>query len=119
MQVDKLLADIELRINKITSQVGGAGGGAAGAGKEAASLRQELHILNGYMIAIQKWSGNDTLAGAINKVQEINAMILRGYMLLEVFNDLYYASTLNPFLVAYAGVHAIGFAISVQNVIGQ
>jgi hypothetical protein len=109
-----MLEDAGYKVDKVKSEVTGESSNGVSI-SSGHSLRSELRIMNGYMIAIQRWAGNDTLTATINKVQEANAAIIRGYMLLSTLNDIMMASTLNPFAIAYAGAHALGFGISIQN----
>ena len=110
-EIIALLDGAETKVGKVKEDVTGDGGGP--------SLRQEFRVMNMYMSAIQQWSGSDTLAQVGNKIQQTSAAVLRFYMLMEALSAVMAATSLNPFMIAYAGAHALGFAISVQNLMGQ
>ena len=111
MQIDKLLADIELKIDKLSS--GGGGGGGA----SVMSVRRELHIVNMYLISLERWSGNDTLAGIVNRIQSAAQLALRFQMLLNAIIALEAVANAGagPLGWLNLGAQGLGFAISAQN----
>jgi hypothetical protein len=115
MEVDKLLADIELRIEKITSGIGAESGGSGGSG--SLSLRKELMIINTSIMAIQKFTGNDTLAAVGNRIQEVTAVAMRLFVVLKAI-EIAEAGTLGPLGWAYAGAQGLGLAMTLSN-LGQ
>jgi hypothetical protein len=114
MEVDKLLADIELRIEKITS---GVGAESAGGGSGSLSLRKELMIINTSITAIQKFTGNDTLAAVGNRIQEVTAVAMRLFVVLKAI-EIAEAGTLGPLGWAYAGAQGLGLAMTLSS-LGQ
>ena len=110
-QIMAMLDGVDLKTEKVTRNIGfnASSGGTS-------SLRRELHVLNMYTIALQKWSGNDTLAGIMNGIQEIIQVTTRLYMLALAINAL--AAGPTPFGLLYLGANAIGFAVTL-NTLGQ
>lgn len=119
-QIDKLLIDIELRINNITGQKGG-GGTSGGVGVDP-SLRKEIHTVMIYLTAIQRFSGSDNVSDVINKLQEAAAAALRLQMLLMSIQTINAALALGqavtPWGWAALGANAIGFGVSLSS-LGQ
>lgn len=108
LQVDKLLSDIELKIDKLQGSSGG--GGAASATGQVAALKKELHSANIILMNIGRWSGSDSLSAAVNKVQDLTVITMRLYMLMTALNAL--AAGPTPVGLLYAGAMAVGFGMS-------
>ena len=115
MKVDELLAEIELKITNITAKV--VGGDTAGATAGVGSLRKDFRALNMYMIAIQQFTGSDTLSQIGNKIQQTTASVMRLYMLMNALS-IAMAGTMGPLGWVYAGANVIGFGMSLQT-LGQ
>lgn len=114
-----LLEVAETKVGKIDDAITGSGGGP--------SLRKEMRVMNMYMIALQKWSGSDTLSNAVNKIQDFIRIILRVQMLLISIQKIQTimaaakvagSAGLNPFAWLELGANAIGLGMSVAT-LGQ
>lgn len=119
-QIDKLLIDIELRINNITGQKGG-GGSSGGVGVDP-SLRKEIHTVMVYLTAIERFSGSDNISDVINKLQQAAAVAVRLQMLLISIQTINAAiavgQAVTPWGWAALGANAVGVGISLGS-LGQ
>ena len=128
MEIDRLLGDIELKVQNLQQTVGGSdsgeaggssdGGGFGGVGGTGLSLRQNFRLINVSIASLQRFTGGGTLAQIGNKISETTTMIIRLYALINILEELTMAASLNPFLIGLAGVNALAFGMSVQN-LGQ
>jgi hypothetical protein len=111
-QIDRLLSDIELKITKLSSE-----GGSKGASASVMSIRKELHSINMYLVAIERWSGSDTLSGIMNRIQSASQFAIRLQMLLSTVFALEAAvnAGMGPLGWLNLGAQGLGFAISAQN----
>jgi hypothetical protein len=111
-EIIALLDGAEVKVKDIETKVGGEGGDGGGL-----SLRREFHIMNMYMMALQRFSGDDTLSAIANKIQSITAALMRLRMLMFAIEEAA-AGSLGPLGWAYAGANAIGFGLSLAT-LGQ
>jgi len=111
-QIDRLLSDIELKITRLSTEGGGKGKSAS-----VMSIRRELHSINMYLIAIERWSGSDTLSGIMNRIQSASQFAIRLQMLLSTVFALEAAvnAGMGPLCWLNLGAQGLGFAISAQN----
>lgn len=109
-----MLDGADIKIEKINKDIGYESSSSGGA--REGSLRKELRVINMYTIAMERWSGSDTVATAINNLQKLEAAMLRAYMLAMAINAFTAGPTL--FGALYVGANVIGAAITLQN-LGQ
>ena len=109
VRIDQLLSGMTVKTETINKNIGMSTSGGD------SSLRRELHVINSYLVAAERWSGSDTLSNMINKVQEMQAMMWRLYILINAVNAAMAAGT--PLGWLYVGTTAIGFVISAQNLV--
>lgn len=110
-EIMQLLNNADVKTTTITKKIG-----FNPSGSSSMSLRRELHVLNMYTTAIERWSGNGTLTEILNEIQTAEAAALRFYMLMMAINAL--STGITPFGLAYAGAQLIGFGITLQT-LGQ
>jgi hypothetical protein len=114
-EVDRLLADIELKISNITQT---SNGGSAGTGGNSGlSLRQQVHSLNVMMILVEQMTGDKNIDKAMQKVQQFIMVLMRLRMLLFAIEEVA-AGGLGPAGWIYAAANAAGFGISLAT-LGQ
>ena len=115
MEVDRLLADIELKISNITGKPIGATG--SGESEGTMSLRKQVHILNAMTMLLQQMTGDKNVNAAIQKIQQLVMLLMRARMLLFAVTEAE-AGALGPFGWLYAGANAVIFATSFTDVTG-
>jgi hypothetical protein len=108
-EIDRLLADIELKVQNLSGQ------GSSAASSSIPELRKELRVINMYTVALERWAGSDTITGIMNKIQSVQAAIIRMYMLINTLSTIQNIG-MGPLGWAMLGANAIGFAISAQNI---
>ena len=127
MEIDRLLGDIELKVQNLQSTVGGSessggggsdAGGFGGIGGTGLSLRQNFRLVNISIASLQRFGGGGTLEQIGNKVSQLTNTMMRAYVMLNILEDLSAAASMNPFMIAYAGVNALALGMSIQN-LGQ
>ena len=105
-EIDRLLGDIELKINNISDKtVGGSGGGGGGAGGDL-TLRQQVRTLNMMMYIVEQMTGSKDLNKGIRLGQQFIMVLMRIRMTLLVVQSLE-AGTLGPIGWLYAGANAL------------
>jgi hypothetical protein len=108
-EIDRLLADIELKVQNLSGQ------GAGAVSASIPSLRKELHVISMYTVALERWAGSSTIAGIMNKIQSVQAAILRMYMLINTLETIANIG-MGPLGWAMLGANVLGFAIAAQNI---
>jgi multidrug transporter EmrE-like cation transporter len=107
-EVDRLLADIEVRIDKITGETakgGGSGGGSGGS--LGLSLQKQVRTLNMMMMLLQTMTGDANVDKAIQKIQQLTMSFMHLRMTMLAFQ-----MAAGPVGWAYAGVTGIATAMS-------
>ena len=110
-EIMQLLDGAQLKTDKVSSSIGYSSSGSKGN-----SLRRELSVLNMYTVALERWSGNDTLSGLMNEVQKVQRVILRMYMLTMAVQAL--AAGPTPFGLLYLGSQVLGLGMTLST-LGQ
>ena len=114
-----LLDASEVKVKDVTEKVTGKSGGGVG---EELSLRREMHIMNMYMVAMQRFSGSDNISQIVNKIQSVTMAAIRLQMLLrsiQVIQTALAASlAVTPWGWAMLGANAIGLGMSLST-LGQ
>ena len=109
-----MLDQAEAKTGELSQTIGYSSTGSVGGGIYGnLSLRHELHVINMYTMSMEKWSGNSTIAGIMNKVQQVEALIMRVYLLSIALNSLIAGPT--AFGVLYAGANLLGLAMTASN----
>jgi hypothetical protein len=103
-EIDKLLADIELRIDKIT---GDTKGGSGDGGTRTLSLQKQVRTLNMMMILVTQMTGDKNVDKAIQKIQQLTMSFMHLRMAMLAFQ-----MASGPVGWAYAGVTGMATAIS-------
>jgi hypothetical protein len=106
-EIDKLLADIELKITKIGGEATGAGGNSGGA---VLSLRRQFRVLNMISMSIEAIAGNKNIDVLAQKFNQTLMLGMRVYMMLNALN-----AASGPWGLAYAGITMLGVGISYGN----
>jgi hypothetical protein len=114
-EIIALLDGAEVKVKDLKQDVEGTGG------EGGLSLRREMRIMNMYMIALQRFTGNDTLSQILNKIQGISAAALRLQMLLNNIQRIQVIMAgakvvgsmgMNPWAWAELGANAVGLGLS-------
>jgi hypothetical protein len=103
-EIDKLLADVELRIDKIT---GDTKGGSGDGGTRTLSLQKQVRTLNMMMILVTQMTGDKNVDKAIQKIQQLTMSFMHLRMAMLAFQ-----MASGPVGWAYAGVTGMATAIS-------
>ena len=103
MQVDKLLADIELKITNITGESSAKGGTSSG---RLLSLKQQVRILDTMLMLIQISTGDKNIDKAVQKFQKLIGLLMRLRMVM-----LAVESASGPWGWAYAAANIAAFGI--------
>ncbi len=104
-EIDKLLADIELKITNII--------GEKGAGTSAGlTLRQEVRTLNILMMSLERLSGTTNLDQTARKIQYVIMLAMRARMaIIAIQTALIPGAGAMSFLYAGVNVAAVGFSM--------
>jgi hypothetical protein len=130
-EIMAILDQADLKVNKISKAVTGNEPGVTGSSARGYttdySLRREMRIMNMYMIAMQRFTGSDTVSQMVNKIQSITMAVLRLQMLLNNIQrvraimagaQVVGSAGMNPFAWLELGANAIGFGMSLST-LGQ
>jgi hypothetical protein len=107
-EIMALLNNAEFKTEKVKTSIGMTGSGHS-------SLRSELREINMLLLGIETWSGNDTLTGTINKVQQLNNVLIRSYQLMNAIIAIGSIGTPGGWLKL--GARVVGFSISMHNLV--
>ncbi len=107
-QIDKLLADIELRIDKITGDTKGGGGDSS---SRTLSLQKQVRTLNMMVILVSQMTGDKNIDKSIQKIQQLTMSFMHLRMAILAFQ-----MASGPVGWAYAGVTGMATAISFGNI---
>jgi hypothetical protein len=110
-EIDRLLANIELRIDKITGESSGkdgkGGGGGGDSNSRALSLQKQVRTLSMMMMLISQMTGDKNIDKAIQKVQQLSMSFMHLRMAMLAFQ-----MASGPIGWAYAGVTGVMTAVS-------
>lgn len=126
-EIMAILDRADLKVDKISTAVTGkSSSGKSVRGYsyfgDQLSLRREMYTMNMYMIAMQRFTGNDTVSQIVNKIQSATAAAMRLRMLLLSIQTIQTAmamgNALTPWGIAMLGANAVGLGLSLAT-LGQ
>ena len=123
-EIMAILERADLKIDETTEKVSGKSStrGYSYFGDEPGSLRRGMRDLNYYTIAIQEFTGTDTLSQIANRLQTAAQIAIRFKMLLQSIQVIQMAQKMgnafSPWGAVDLGANAIGFGLSLTT-LGQ
>jgi hypothetical protein len=108
MEVDKLLADIELKIENIT---GTSKGGGTTDSPMVLGLHKQMRLVHTFLFLLQEATGDKNVDKAIQKFNQLAMTAMHAQMSIMAF-----AAASGPMGWAYAGATALFTAISAGNI---
>jgi hypothetical protein len=123
-EIMAMLEGAGVKVDEVTEKVTGKTreGGVSGGSDDNLSMRREMRVMNMYMVAMQRFTGSDTLSQIANKIQSVTAatmrlmMFLRNVQLIQTAISLGKAVT--PLGWLELGANAVGLGMSLTT-LGQ